>query len=187
MDLTVTDRFYSFQLVSCLHSNILAGRSGHHKLPALTPDITGFPLPIEGCFSNLLTSRKTISYRKTNQSIIINITFPTHIVGRLYAVGIQSDNVYRIQVELVESISGVVHLLTTPNNNKTMIKQNTNPRLTGLPAVSVSEIRVILLDTVDGLPPCGIRIYTKGCFYKSSVRYTTLPAVTATRTTKKRE
>jgi hypothetical protein len=45
---------------------------------------------------------------------------------------------------------------------------------------------VILLDTIDGRAPRHVKIYTNGCFYKSSVKYTALPTIGTTTKTSKR-
>lgn len=154
----------SLCLVSCIHSNILASR-------LLNPYITGTPLPIGGHFQNLFTNSLGISYAETTFPIMIEIVFPPGIIGRLYEVGIRSSNVYRIRVQLVEVPNGLLYTLTS-SKTKT---NNPNPRLTGFPPVHSSAIRIFLLDTIDGRPPRQVRIYTNGCFYRSSVRYTSLP------------
>ena len=159
----------------------MAGRYGHHPRKFLTPSITGTPAPIDGHFENLLTLGKSISYAKSDQPVVIEITFPPGIIGRLYEVGIRSSNVYRIRVQLIEVPNGLLYTLTSPSYNRTKQK-STNPRLTGFPPVHTSGIRIILLDTVDGRPARQVKIYTNGCFYKSSVKYTTLPGLTTRRT-----
>ncbi len=78
-----------------------------------------------------------------------------------------------------------MYTLTSPEYNKTHQK-NTNPRLTGFPPVHSSAIRVFLLDTVDGRAPRQVKIYTNGCFYKSSVKYTALPTFGTTKKITKR-
>jgi hypothetical protein len=117
-----------------------------------------------------------ISYSETQNPIIIEIDFPPGIIGRLYEVGIKSNNVYRIRVQLIEVPNGLLYTLTSPEYKK-LDKKNTNPRLTGFPPVQSSGIRVILLDTIDGRAPRDVKIYTNGCFYKSSVKYTALPII----------
>jgi len=144
----------------------------------------GTPLPIGGNFENLFTDSLGISYTETQIPILIEIVFPPGIIGRLYEVGIKSDNVYRIRVQLVEIPNGLLYTLTTPQYNKTDEK-NINPRLTGFPPILSSGIRVILLDTIDGHAPRHVKIYTNGCFYKSSVKYTALPTIETLATTTK--
>jgi hypothetical protein len=132
-----------------------------------------------------MTNSHGISYSEIQQPIIIEIIFPSGIIGRLYEVGIKSSNVYRIRVQLIEVPNGLLYTLTSPQYNRTD-KKNPNPRLTGFPPVYSSGIRVILLDTIDGRAPHHVKIYTNGCFYKSSVKYTTSPIVKAITTTTKR-
>jgi hypothetical protein len=163
----------------------LAGRHGHHPRKFLTPSITSTPLPIDGHFENLLTTGKSISYGKSDQPVVIDIIFPPGIIGRLYEVGIRSSNVYRIRVQLLEVPNGLLYTLTSPSYNGTKHK-STNPRLVGFPPVQASGIRVTLLDTVDGRPARQVKIYTNGCFYKSSVKYTNLPSLTTRRKTTQR-
>ena len=146
------------------------------------PAITGTPLPTRGHLENLITGRKYVSYGTTDKPIIIEITFPPGIIGRLYEVGIQSSNVYRIRVQLIEMPNGLLYTLTSPHYNGTE-KKSTNPRLTGFPPVHASGIRITLLDTVDQRPARQVKIVTNGCFYKSSVKYTTLPRLGGSNTT----
>ncbi|CAM4908393.1 unnamed protein product [Rotaria socialis] len=159
--------------VKCLHSNIMAGRNGYHPRKFLTPYITGTPSPIDENFKNVMTDSMGISYSERQKPIILEVDFPSGIAGRLFEVGIRSSNVYRILVQLIELPNSILYTLTSPHYNKTD-KKNSNPRLTGFPPVSSSGIRVILLDTIDGLPPRRVNIFTNGCFYKSSVRYTSI-------------
>ncbi|CAF3386132.1 unnamed protein product [Rotaria sp. Silwood1] len=177
---------FTWWKVSCIHSNILAGRNGYHPRKSLTPFITGTPLPIDGNFQNLMTHSIGISYSEIRKPIIIEIDFPSGIIGRLYEVGIESSNVYRIRVQLVEIPNGILYTLTSPHYNRTD-RKNTNPRLTGFPPVHSSGIRIILLDTIDGRPPRNVKVFTNGCFYKSSVKYTTIQTMgpITTETTKK--
>lgn len=118
----------------------------------------------------------------------IDIIFPPGIIGRLYEVGIRSSNVYRIRVQLVETPNGLLYTLTSPQYNHTKEK-NTSPRLTGFPPVHSSGIRVILLNTTDNQPPRHVKIFTNGCFYRSTVKYTVLttarPPIKKTNTTKR--
>jgi hypothetical protein len=135
-----------------------------------------------------MTNGIGISYSETQKPIIIEIDFPPGIIGRVYEVGIQSSNVYRIRVQLIEIPNGLLYTLTSPHPNKTD-KKSPNPRLTGFPPIHSSGIRVILLDTIDGRAPRHVTIFTNGCFYKSTVKYTTSPMIesiqtTATTTTK---
>ncbi|CAF2056938.1 unnamed protein product, partial [Rotaria magnacalcarata] len=167
--------------VKCLHSNIMAGRNGYHPRKFLTPYITGTPLPIGENFKNVMTGSMGISYSERQKPIILEVDFPSGIVGRLFDVGIRSSNVYRILVQLRELPNSILYTLTSPHYNKTD-KKNSNPRLTGFPPVHCSGIRVILLDTIDGLPPRHVNIFTNGCFYKSSVKYT---SISTTRSIKK--
>jgi hypothetical protein len=126
-----------------------------------------------------------ISYAQIKAPIIIDIIFPPGIIGRLYEVGIRSSNVYRIRVQLVETPNGLLYTLTSPHYNNTKEK-NTSPRLTGFPPVHSSGIRVILLDTIDNQPPRNVKIFTNGCFYRSSVKYAVLTTVRPrTKTTKR--
>lgn len=173
----------SFSLVSCLHSNILAGHSGFHPRRFLTPYLTGSPLPIGGTFENVFSDGFGISYAETQLPIIIEIVFPSGIIGRLYEVGVRSSNVYRIRVELIEVPNGLLYTLTSPQDNHTTERKNPNPRLTGFPPVQASAIRVTLLETIDGQAPQQVRIYTNGCFYRSSVKYTKLPTLGTVKTT----
>jgi hypothetical protein len=160
------------------------GQHGYHPRKSLTPSITGSPSPIGGNFQNLMTNSIGISYAETQKPIIIEIDFPPGIIGRLYEVGIRSSNVYRIRVQLIEIPNGLLYTLTSPEN-KNINKKNPNPRLTGFPPVYSSGIRITLLDTIDGRAPRHVKIFTNGCFYKSSVKYTTIRAVGADRTTTK--
>jgi hypothetical protein len=172
--------FFNY-VVSCLHSNILAA----HRRNFLIPYIIGTPLPIEGDYRNLLWDSPGISYLETQTPITIEIVFPPGIIGRLYEVGIRSSNVYRIRVQLVEVPNGLLYTLTSPHYNMTE-RKSPNPRLTGFPPVDSSAIRVMLLDTIDGRAPRNVKIYTNGCFYKSSVKYTALPTIGTTTKTSKR-
>jgi hypothetical protein len=131
-----------------------------------------------------MTDSIGISYSEIQTPIIIEIDFPPGIIGRLYEVGIKSSNVYRIRVELIEVPNGLLYTLTSPHYNKTN-KMNPNPRLTGFPPVHSSGIRVILLETIDDRAPRHVKIYTNGCFYKSSVKYTTLSTIGTIKTTKR--
>ena len=126
-----------------------------------------------------------ISYSETQKPIIIEIDFPPGVIGRIYEVGIQSSNVYRIRVQLVEIPNGLLYTLTTPQHNTTN-KKSPNPRLTGFPPVRSSGIRVFLLDTIDGRAPRRVKIFTNGCFYKGKVKYTTNPVIQTIETTTKR-
>lgn len=170
------------KIVSCIHSNILAGRYGYHPRKFLTPYITGTPLPIGHSYQNLMTDGPGISYSETKQPITIEIVFPPGIIGRIYEVGIKSSNVYRIRVQLVEVPNGLLYTLTSPHYNDTN-RKSPNPRLTGFPPVHSSAIRIIFLDTIDGRAPRNVKIYTNGCFYKSSVRYTSLTTLGTTKPT----
>jgi hypothetical protein len=129
-----------------------------------------------------MTNGIGISYSETQKPIIIEIDFPPGIIGRVYEVGIQSSNVYRIRVQLIEIPNGLLYTLTSPHSNKTD-KKSPNPRLTGFPPIHSSGIRVILLDTIDGRAPRRVTIFTNGCFYKSTVKYTTSPMIESIQTT----
>lgn len=124
----------------------------------------------------MLSKCDGISYAENNQPIIIDIIFPPGIIGRLYEVGIRSSNVYRIRVQLVETPNGLLYTLTSAHSNHTTEK-NTSPRLTGFPPVHSSGIRVTLLNTTDGRPPRNVKIFTNGCFYRSTVKYTGLTTI----------
>lgn len=159
----------------------MAGSDGYHPKKFLTPHITGTPLPIGGNFQNLMTQSIGISYAEQQKPFIIEISFPLGIMGRIYEIGIRSSNVDRIRVQLLEPSNRVVYTLTSPHHNATD-RKNINPRLTGFPPVHSSGIRIILLSTIDSRPPQSVKIFTNGCFYKTSVKYTT---ILTTRTTVK--
>jgi hypothetical protein len=150
-----------------------------HK--SIAPTITGQPLPIGNDFEALLDADEGISYADSAKSFVIDVTFPPGIIGRLYEVGIRSSNVRRIRVQLIEVPNGLLYSLATSNSSNLTNDGNTNPRLTGFPPVKASAIRVFLLETTDGRPPRHVSIFTKGCFYRSSVQYTTLPTLTTRR------
>lgn len=85
----------------------------------------------------------------------------------------------------MEVPNGLLYTLTSPHYNTTL-RKSANPRLTGFPPVDSSAIRVMLLDTIDGRAPRNVKIYTNGCFYKSSVKYTALPMIGTTKKPSKR-
>jgi hypothetical protein len=166
----------SFVLVSCIRSNILAGNNAFHRRKSLTPTITGTPLPIDGHFRRLLIAgSQGITYNKTKTPVVIEIMFPSGIVGRLYEVGIRSGNVYRIRVQLLEGSNGILYNVTSPQYNRTQYRSS-SPILRGFPPVRVTGIRVFLLETIDARPARRVKIFTRGCFYKSSVKYTNMPS-----------